>query len=83
MIRQLFIAATALCALSGTAQTLPYQDPSLSAHERTVTLTLPPAAFEFFDPQTNTMRRKQGTFKILYGNSSRPEDLSTLTIQKE
>ena len=37
-------------------------------------------AFEFFDTETNTMRIKPGSYEILYGNSSRDEDLKRLTL---
>jgi beta-glucosidase len=43
-------------------------------------LVLTPKSFEFFDTETNTMRTKPGNYQILYGNSSRPEDLKTMTI---
>ena len=47
------------------------------------TLKLTPKSFEFFDPETNTMRTKSGAYEILYGNSSRDGDLKRIntTIQ--
>ena len=45
-----------------------------------VEIALEPKAFEFFDPQTNTMRIKTGAFEILYGNSSRDEDLKKIEV---
>ena len=45
-------------------------------------LSLPDSAFEFFDPTTNTMRVKNGQFEILYGTSSRDQDLRRLTITR-
>jgi beta-glucosidase len=38
-------------------------------------------AFEFFDPTTNTMRVKPGRYQLLYGTSSRAEDLQQIDIQ--
>ena len=37
-------------------------------------------AFEFFDPETNTMRMKPGQYELLYGTSSRSEDLKKMQI---
>ena len=45
-------------------------------------LSLPDSAFEFFDSTTNTMRVKNGQFEILYGTSSRDQDLRRLTITR-
>ena len=46
----------------------------------TATLKLEEKAFEFFDPETNTMRTKSGKYEILYGNSSLDKDLKKMTI---
>lgn len=46
----------------------------------TAELTLTPKSFEFFDSETNTMRTKAGEYRILYGNSSRSEDLKELPL---
>ena len=46
----------------------------------TVTLKLDANAFEFWDPETNTMRTKPGKYEILYGNSSMDKDLKKMTI---
>ena len=48
----------------------------------TVKLTLTPRSFEFFDPQTNTMRIKSGKFELFYGNSSMATALKKLTITR-
>ena len=48
----------------------------------TATLKLTPKSFEFFDPQTNTMRVKKGTFELYYGNSSQDKDLKKITINR-
>ncbi len=45
-------------------------------------LTLTPRSFEFFDPQTNTMRVKSGNFELYYGNSSKAKDLKKQTINR-
>ena len=44
------------------------------------TLLLTRKSFEFFDPATNTMRVKPGTYEILYGTSSQDKDLKKLTV---
>ena len=36
----------------------------------TATISLTKKSFECFDPETNTMRTKPGTYQILYGNST-------------
>jgi beta-glucosidase len=46
-----------------------------------VELKLGREAFEFFDPTTNTMRVKPGRYQLLYGTSSRAEDLQQIDIQ--
>ena len=51
-----------------------------AGEERTVTLQLPAERFEFFDPQTNTMRIRPGRYQLLYGTSSRADDLQTLSF---
>ncbi len=43
-------------------------------------LKLTPKSFEFFDPQSNTMRTKPGKYEILYGTSSQDKDLKRLTL---
>ena len=43
-------------------------------------LELTPKAFEFFDPETNTVHQKQGDFEVLYGNSSQDKDLKKLML---
>ena len=37
-------------------------------------------SFEWFDEKSNTIRTKSGTYEILYGTSSRPEDLRSVSI---
>ena len=44
------------------------------------TLELTPKAFEFFDPETNTVHAKEGNFEVLYGNSSQDKDLKKLSL---
>ena len=46
----------------------------------TVTLHLTPKSFEFWDPSTNTMRTKAGSYEVLYGNSSLGKDLKRQTV---
>ena len=45
-----------------------------------VSIQLDSKAFEFFDPQTNTVHRQSGTFEVMYGTSSRDEDLRRFTV---
>jgi beta-glucosidase len=46
----------------------------------TVKLTLDNKSFEFWDPETNTMRVKSGKYEILVGNSSSDKDLKKLSL---
>ena len=58
-----------------------FQRVSVKAGQTAVaTLTLTPKSFEFWDPETNTMRTKPGTYELLYGNSSQDKDLKVLTV---
>lgn len=43
-------------------------------------ITLDRKSFEWFDESTNTIRTMPGKYQILYGTSSRPEDLQTTEI---
>ena len=45
-----------------------------------VKLELTPKAFEFFDPETNTVHSKQGDFVIMYGTSSLDKDLKKMAL---
>lgn len=45
-------------------------------------ITLTPKSFAFFDPQTNTVHEKEGEFEVMYGTSSRNEDLKTLRVNR-
>jgi beta-glucosidase len=47
----------------------------------TATICLTKKSFECFDPETNTMRTKSGTYQILYGNSSQTKDLKTIEVE--
>ena len=46
----------------------------------TATIPLDAKSFEFWDAATNTMRTKPGQYEILYGTSSRDNDLKRMTI---
>ena len=48
--------------------------------EKTVTITLTPKEFEFFDPHIYEMRIKPGDYEIYYGNSSRDGDLKKTMV---
>ena len=50
---------------------------------KTVKLTLDHKSFEFWDPETNTMRVKPGKYEILIGNSSADKDLKKLSLSWE
>ena len=50
---------------------------------KTVKLTLDHKSFEFWDPETNTMRVKPGKYEILIGNSSSDKDLKKLSLSWE
>lgn len=43
---------------------------------------LTPSTFEFFDPETNTMKVKPGNYEILYGGSSDPKALKSLMVER-
>ena len=45
-------------------------------------ITLTSKSFSFFDPQTNTVHEKEGEFEVMYGTSSRNEDLKKLTLKR-
>ena len=44
-------------------------------------LHLTPQSFEFFDTETNTMRKKDGRYELLYGTSSQDKDLQRLEVE--
>jgi len=46
-----------------------------------VKIDLPRDSFEWWDAATNTMRVQSGEFEVMVGNSSRPEDLKTITVK--
>ena len=46
-----------------------------------VSMGLTRKSFEFFDPETNTMRVKSGKYEILIGTSSDDADLTKMTIE--
>jgi beta-glucosidase len=46
-----------------------------------VQFKLPPTTFEFFDPQSNSMRVKPGKYELLYGGSSDDKALKKLEVQ--
>jgi len=50
---------------------------------QTITLPLTRSSFEFWDPETNTMRVKPGQYEVLVGTSSSDKDLKKqiITIQ--
>lgn len=54
---------------------------SLKAGKTTSTeIMLDKKCFEFFDTGTNTMRTMPGNYEVMYGNSSRPQDLQTIKL---
>lgn len=59
-----------------------YQRVDVKAGETaTASIKLDRNAFEWFDEDTNTIRVKEGKYEILYGNSSRPEDLQSVMVE--
>ena len=44
-------------------------------------LELTSKSFEFFDPETNTVHQKSGSFEVLYGSSSQDKDLNKLSLR--
>lgn len=46
-----------------------------------VDITLTAKTFELFDPATNTVHTHPGKYEIMYGNSSRPEDLKVIKVK--
>ena len=54
---------------------------SMKAGENMVaTIPLDYKSFEWFNPQTNTICTTPGEFEVLYGSSSRNEDLQSISI---
>ncbi len=49
-----------------------------TAHARII---LDRKSFEWFDETSNTIRTKAGSYEVLYGTSSRPEDLKSITVE--
>ena len=49
-----------------------------AGQKKTVTLELTPKSFEFFDPETNTMRTKSGKYELFIGTSSKSSDLQSV-----
>lgn len=47
---------------------------------QTVDIELPYSDFEWFDSATNTMRPVKGMYEVLYGSSSRANDLQSLSV---
>lgn len=50
---------------------------------KTISINLHYNSFEWFDPETNTMRPLSGNYKILYGGSSQDEALKSLDVYLE
>jgi len=46
-----------------------------------VDILLTAKTFELFDPATNTVHTHPGNYEIMYGNSSRPEDLKVIKVK--
>lgn len=59
-----------------------YQRVEVKAGETaTASIKLDRKSFEWFDEDSNTIRVKDGKYEILYGNSSRPEDLQSVMVE--
>lgn len=48
---------------------------------RRITLELTPDNFEWFDPQSNTMRLRAGTYELLYGGTSDLSQLQKVAVE--
>lgn len=60
-----------------------FQRVSVKAGEKqTVCIDMPHESFEVWDAETNTMRVVPGKYEVMVGNSSRQEDLKTITVKK-
>ena len=55
--------------------------PLIAGKLSVVSIDLPPRTFEFFDPETNTMRILPGDYEIMYGNSSETLPGNKLSIR--
>ena len=61
-----------------------FQRVGLKAGEsKTVSIPLTSASFCLFDPSSNTMRTKAGSYTVFYGNSSADKDLKQLKFKIE
>ncbi len=59
-----------------------FQRVTVQPHKsETVILPLAPSAFQWWDPATNTMRVKNGSFKLSVGTSSSSNDLQTIDVK--
>lgn len=56
--------------------------PVAAGKRERIAIELPDAAFEFFDPATQTMSVRSGKFEILYGGSSDKEQLKRIEITR-
>jgi beta-glucosidase len=52
-----------------------------SGEAKTIRFCLSPASFEFFDPETNTMATRPGSYELLIGGSSDRKGLRSVTVQ--
>lgn len=48
---------------------------------KAVTINMPRKSFELWDASSNTMRVRGGSYQLLVGSSSRPQDLKTITVK--
>lgn len=54
----------------------------IAGNTREVRFYLTPSSFEFFDPETNTVRVRPGKFEILYGSSSDKKSLKSIIVER-
>ena len=52
-----------------------------AGQEASVKITLEPSAFEYYDASIDELSVRPGSYKILYGSSSRDEDLKALDFK--
>lgn len=48
---------------------------------KNVTINMPRESFELWDASSNTMRVRPGSYQLMVGNSSRAQDLQTITVK--
>ena len=58
-----------------------YAPEYVKGETRRITLELTPDNFEWFDPQSNTMRLRAGAYELLYGGTSDLSQLQKVAVE--